>query len=131
MAIDYSFWLLPMSQNIRFPDYPYYAKRNYRIRYYQDIYEGFQMSGQLALIISFIFGIGYFGMTRLQKTRMGHGHLYLSIWLLCCLPTPYFINNFWVNLYLKLANILDEYYKLKEIKDPDEEVNRKISEVVT
>ena len=60
---------------------------------------------------------------------MGHGHLYLSIWLLCCISTPYFINNFWVNISLKLASILDEYYKLEEIEDPDEEVNRKISEV--
>ena len=88
------------------------------------------MSGQWTLMICMICWIGYVCMTRLQKTRIGHGHAYLSIWLLCCLPTPFYINNFWLKLQLELISRTDEIYRLLEIKDRNDEVRRRINELI-
>ena len=85
------------------PDYPLKSKVSEKYMYYYHQYSNIERGAWPALAVAFVLWLAFMMQSRIKKVRFGHAHMYLTIWLFCCLPTPLFINHYWLDLQLKLS----------------------------
>ena len=100
-ADKYTAWLIPVNELILFPDFPLQAKRSEQFMFRYHTFLNIERGAWPALAVAVVLWLAFMMKTRIQKVRWGHAHLYLTIWLLCCFPTPLFINNYWIDLQLQ------------------------------
>lgn len=92
-----------MSDVIPRPDYPFQSKGSEMYMYLYHLYSNIERGAWPALAVAVVLWLAFMMQSRIKKVRFGHAHMYLTIWLFCCLPTPLFINHYWVDLTLKYS----------------------------
>ena len=95
---DYTVWLIPISRMIYRADYPLDGKPSDRTIFQEERYTKLFELGWMVLVVTLVAWIAFMVLARLQRNRFGHAHLYLTIWLLCCLPTPFIVNPYFINI---------------------------------